>query len=128
MNKVGRSTAIAPIAAMWPGLPSAKILWVPAITIVMMNAAASEPRARIRCTVRRNGRGTNASTRTPTTAAPKTISIGASWLYSMLGGLIVPLPEAITAACAARAAGAVTAAGAARTPITVRFPSGRRWY
>jgi hypothetical protein len=116
MNKVGRSTAIAPIAAMWPGLPSAKILCVPAITIVMMNAAASAPRARTRCTVRRNGRGTNASTRTPTTAAAKTISIGASWLYSMLGGLIVPLalPKEMTAA------------GAARTPITVRFPSRRR--
>ena len=35
-------------------------------------------------------RGTNASTSTPMTAAPKTTSIGASWLYSMLGGGIAP--------------------------------------
>src|SRR5580698_2290322 len=37
---------------------------------------------------RRSSRGANASTRTPTTAAPKTTSMGASWLYSMLGAAI----------------------------------------
>jgi len=46
--------------------------------------------------------GTNASTRTPTTAAVKTISIGASWPYSMLGGLIAPLTLAAGAAASGR--------------------------
>ncbi len=120
MNRVGRSTATAPIAATWPGLPLAKMWRVAATTIVMMNAAVSEPRASATCTARRNGRGTKASTRTPTTAALKTISIGASWLYSMLGGVIAPLTLLALLAEAARAA------GTARTPVTVRFPS-LRW-
>jgi hypothetical protein len=41
----------------------------------------------------------NASTSTPATATPNTTSIGASWLYSMLGAWI-PLA---TGAAAARA-------------------------
>jgi hypothetical protein len=86
------------------------MLCVAATTIVMMNAATSEPSASTRCTARRNGRGTNASTRTPTTAAVKTISIGASWPYSMLGGLIAPLTLL------------------AKTPVTARFPSALRWW
>ena len=108
MNRVGRSTATAPIAAMWPGLPSAKMVLDAATTMVRMNAATSEPRAITICTVRRKGRGTNASTSTPTTAAAKTTSIGESWPYSMLGGLIAP------------------AVDAARTPVTARFPSAWR--
>ena len=67
-------------------------------------------------------RGANASTSTPTTAAPNTISIGASWLYSMLGGLIV---AAATAAWTAVAPGA---AETARTPVTAGFPSALRSY
>ena len=61
-----------------------------AMTMVSTNAAASEPRVTTSWTGRRSGRGVKASTRTPTTAAPKTTSIGASWPYSMLGGLIAP--------------------------------------
>ena len=33
-------------------------------------------------------RGANASTSTPASAAPNTTSIGASWLYSMLGPIV----------------------------------------
>ena len=58
--------------------------------MVSTNAAASEPRVTTSWTGRRSGRGVNASTRTPTTAAPNTTSIGASWPYSMLGGVIAP--------------------------------------
>ena len=85
MNSVGRSTATAPIAATWPGLPLAYSCACEATTIVRMNAAASEPSASTRCTARRAGRGVNASTSTPATAAPKTTSIGESCPNSMLG-------------------------------------------
>ena len=85
MNRVGRSTATAPSAATCPGLPAAYRLCIAATTIVRMNAATRDPRVRTRCAARREERGANASTRTPTTAAPKTTSIGASWPYSMLG-------------------------------------------
>jgi len=108
MNSVGRSTATAPSAATWPGLPSAKIWCDAATTMVQTNAAASAARVMKSWVPRREGRGTKASTSTPTTAAAKTTSIGASWPYSMLGGVMV------------------AAAGAARTPVTVRFPSARR--
>ena len=78
MNRVGRSTATAPSTATCPGLPLAYRLCVEATTMVRMNAAASDPRDRIRCVVRREQRGANASTRTPATAARKTTSMGAS--------------------------------------------------
>ena len=106
MNRVGRSTATAPWAATCPGLPATYRLCVAATTIVRMNAASRDPSVRTSCAARRDERGANASTRTPATAAPKTTSIGASWLYSMLGAPIV--------------------AESARTPVTVRFPSARR--
>ncbi len=118
MNRVGRSTATAPAAATWPGLPWSKIE-SDAITMVSTNAAASEPRVSTSWTARRSERGVKASTRTPTTAAPKTTSIGASWPYSMCGAGIAPLVDALPT-------DAASAAG--RTPVTVRFPSARRWY
>ena len=73
-----------------PALPCAKIVEDAAITQVQTNAATSAPNVTSRWTARRSSRGTNASTSTPTTAAPKTTSIGASWLYSMLGAAIAP--------------------------------------
>ena len=109
MNRVGRSIATAPAAAMWPGLPSLKML-NEVTTMVSTNAAASEPRVITSWTGRRSGRGVKASTRMPTTAAPNTTSIGDSWPYSMLGGVIAP---------------ATLLAGMARRPVTVRFPSAR---
>ncbi len=90
MNSVGRSTATAPIAATCPAAPFANSDDVPAITQVQAKAAARLPKVITRCTPRRAARGTNASTSTPTTAALKTTSIGASWLYSMLGAGIAP--------------------------------------
>ena len=54
-----------------------------------MNAAASPPRVSTSCAFRRCCRGRNASASTPSTATPKTSSIGESWLYSMCGGVIV---------------------------------------
>src|ERR1019366_8039309 len=42
MKKVGRSIATAPTAAIWPGLPCAKIVLVAATTTVSTNAPGSE--------------------------------------------------------------------------------------
>ncbi len=109
MNSVGRSIATAPAAATWPALPPLKML-NEAATMVSTKAARIEPRVITSWTVRRSGRGVKASTRMAATAAPNTTSIGESWPYSMLGGLIVPV--------------VVTAA---RIPVTVRFHSARRW-
>ena len=97
---------------MWPGLPWSKML-SEAVTMVSTNAAASEPRVSTSWKARRSGRGVKASTRMPATAAPNTTSMGESWPYSMCGGVIAP---------------ATLLAGRARTPITVGFPSARRWY
>ena len=80
--------------------------------MVSTNAAASEPRVRTSWAARRRERGAKASTRTPTTAAPKTTSIGESWPYSMCGAGIAPLVDALLT-------DAASAAG--RTPVTVRF-------
>ena len=90
MNRVGRSTATAPMAAELPALPAANSVEEAAITQVQTNAATSAPNVTIRWMARRSSRGTKASTSTPTTAAPNTTSIGASWLYSMLGAAIAP--------------------------------------
>ena len=65
------------------------MLLVAAITIVSAKAAARPPSARTSWIGRRSARGANASTSTPATAAPNTTSIGDSWLYSMLGALMV---------------------------------------
>ena len=76
MNRVGRSTATAPSTATCPGLPLAYRLCVEATTMVRMNAAASDPRDRIRCVVRRAERGANASTRTPATMRSQQLDEG----------------------------------------------------
>ncbi len=110
MNSVGRSTATAPMAATCPALPLAKIVDDAAITQVQTNAATSAPKVSSRWTARRSSRGAKASTSTPMTAAPKTTSIGASWLYSMLGAVIAP---------------GVAAATAATTRLTAGFHSGQ---
>ena len=60
-----------------------------ATRIVGTNAPTRPPSVIARCRARRSGRGANASTSTPTTAAPNTSSIGESWPYSMCGALIV---------------------------------------
>ena len=73
-----------------PGEPFANSTEDEAITQVHTNAAARLPNAITRWTPRRAWRGTNASTSTPATAAPNTTSMGASWLYSMLGAGIAP--------------------------------------
>ena len=91
MNRVGRSTPTAPIAATWPELPLAKILPDAATTMVSTNATTRAARVSMSWRLRRRSRGANASTRTPVTAAPNTTSIGESWPYSMLGGVMVPL-------------------------------------
>ena len=109
MNSVGRSTATAPIAATCPAAPLAKIVEDAAITQVQTNAASSAPNVTSRWTARRSSRGTNASTSTPMTAAPKTTSIGASWLYSMLGALMAPGVAAAAAGHADHAAARLTA-------------------
>ena len=85
MNRVGPSTATAPMAATWPGLPSANRLCDAATTMVSTNAAASAPSAE-RAGARRGAAGAARTPRParPTMAAPKTSSIGASWPYSML--------------------------------------------
>src|SRR5712664_351189 len=108
MNRVGRSTATAPIAATWPALPLAKIVEDAAITQVQTNAATRAPKVTSRWTARRSSRGTKASTSTPMMAAPKTTSIGASWLYSMLGagmGAGVAAAAPVTTAVARLTAG-----------------------
>ena len=114
MNRVGRSTATAPAAATCPAPPPAKMLLDAATRMVRMNAAPRPPNASTRCRPRRAGRGANASTSTPASAAPKTTSIGASWLYSMCGAAIAD--AASTPGWPARPTELIA-------PVTVRFPS-----
>ncbi len=79
-NSVGRSTAIDPSTARRPvtGIDRAT-------TMSAMNAATNPLRASVTCAPYRSRRGRNASASTPTTAMPKTMSIGHSRKYSMLG-------------------------------------------
>ena len=89
MNRVGRSIATAPTAATLPALPPPNRLLLPATKMVRTNAPARLPSVMARCSVRRSGRGENASTSTPTMAAPKTSSIGESCPYWMCGAGMV---------------------------------------
>ena len=84
MKSVGRSTATAPIAATCPRCR--------ARTASMTRRSRGPDERRDQAAEREQQvdaaaqpLGTNASTSTPTMAAPNTTSIGASWLYSMLG-------------------------------------------
>ncbi len=80
VNSAGPSTEIAPWAAITSLSPPIRMAVSTPATTRATTVIAS-------CTRCRNCRGRNASTRTPTHAAPKTTSSGASSLYSILGAV-----------------------------------------
>ena len=79
---------VGPSIATAPDIADAS---VPARPRIAASAATSPARARLRCVIRRARSGTNASTRTPSTATENTINIGASKPYCTSGVVIADL-------------------------------------
>jgi hypothetical protein len=83
---VGPSMATVPPRASRPyAVVSPTALRSIAIQTVAASAATRPPRVRTSWAVKRRARGKKASTSTPAHATPKTISMGSSWAYSMVG-------------------------------------------
>ncbi len=80
-NNAGASSTTEPSTAGLPGVPCSSR----ASNATATTAATKPPSARVTCTRYRAARGRKASTSTPATPIPNTISMGESRPYSMLG-------------------------------------------